>query len=72
MGTPGLSRLGTASAWIIGRLEQSPIIEIDESRSDFVENDQLHIFMQEIEPEKLENFELLINQSINPESEAAE
>ena len=42
--------MGTASAWIIGRIENSPSMLIDEQRSDFVRQNQLHLFVQEILP----------------------
>ena len=50
---PRLSRIGTASAWIIARLETSPILSIDTERSDFVLLDELHLFVQELPPEDM-------------------
>lgn len=51
--SPRISRLGTASAWIIGRCTQSPIMEIDEMHSDFIPETQDHFFIQEILPEEM-------------------
>lgn len=60
MATPKLSRLGTASAWIVGRLRKSPVIEIDESNGDFVSQDELHLFVQPIDPDRLRNAAVLL------------
>lgn len=48
-----LSRMGVARAWIIGRINKSTAMTIDESRSDFVPHEGTHIFIQEIPPEEL-------------------
>ena len=50
---PRLSRVGTTRAWIMGKLSKSPIIEVDEDRSDFVPEKGTHIFVQEIDLEDL-------------------
>jgi hypothetical protein len=50
---PRISRFGAASAWIMGRLEHSPIMTIDEQRSDFIPQEHLHLFVQEIRPEDM-------------------
>ena len=50
---PRLSRLGDATAWVIGRIENSPIMSIDEQRCDFVRGEQFHLFVQEIRPEDM-------------------
>ena len=50
---PRLENAHGASAWIIGRIEESPILRIDESRSDFVPEEHLHFYMQEILPEEM-------------------
>ena len=50
---PKLSRQGTASAWVIGRLKSSPTLKIDGHRSDFAPGDGLHLYIQEILPEDL-------------------
>ncbi len=50
---PRLSRVGTTRAWIMGKLSKSPIIEIDEDRSDFVPEKGTHLFVQEIDLEDL-------------------
>lgn len=54
---PKVSHVGAVSAWLVGRLEESPIIAIDDSRSDFVTQAALHVFIQEILPEDMpDNF----------------
>ena len=45
--------MGTASAWIVGRTENPAIIAIDEGRSDFISNEHVHLFIQEILPENM-------------------
>ena len=50
---PRISRLGTANAWIIARLEDSPILNIDEQRTEFVPHQEMHLFVQEILPEDM-------------------
>ena len=50
---PRLSRVGTTRAWIMGKLSKSPIIEVDEDRSDFVSEKGTHLFVQEIEIDDL-------------------
>lgn len=57
---PRIKRLGAASAWIIGRVEHSPIMAIDENRSDFVPHDEFHIFVQEIRPEDMPDAALFL------------
>lgn len=60
---PRISHLGAASAWLIGRVEKSPILEIDEQRSDFVPQKQLHLFIQEILPEDMPDASLFLGAS---------
>lgn len=50
---PRLSRAGTSSAWFVGRLKESPILEIDSRRSDFFAHDGLHLYVQEILPDDI-------------------
>lgn len=50
---PRVSRYGTASAWIIGRMKKSPELSIDRKRSDFFVHDGLHLYVQEILPEDM-------------------
>ncbi|MCH8992216.1 MAG: chorismate-binding protein, partial [Acidobacteria bacterium] len=57
---PRISRMGTASAWIIGRIENSPIMVIDEQRSDFVPQEQFHLFVQEILPKDMPDADLMM------------
>jgi hypothetical protein len=53
--SPRISRLGAASAWIIGSVKNSPILSFDEQRSDFVQQEEYHFFVQEILPEDMPN-----------------
>lgn len=57
---PRLARLGTASAWIIARIDDSPIITIDEQHSDFVPQEHLHLYVQEILPENMPDAALFL------------
>lgn len=50
---PRVSRFGTASAWIVGRLKTSPILSIDRKRCDFFPHEGLHLYVQEILPEDI-------------------
>lgn len=50
---PRLSRVGTTRGWIIGKLSKSPIMAIDEDRTDFVPEKGTHLFVQELEIEDL-------------------
>ena len=50
---PAISQLGTANAWIIGRMAKSPIMAIDEQNSDFIPQREAHLFIQEILPEDI-------------------
>jgi hypothetical protein len=50
---PRLSRLGTASAWIVGQVSRSSNLTIDEEHSDFVPDEGLHLYIQEIRPEDI-------------------
>ena len=52
---PRISRLGTATAWIIGRLEESPILTIDEQQTQFTPREELHLFIQQILPADMPN-----------------
>lgn len=67
---PKLSRLGTASAWIVGRVEVSPILTIDEQRGDFVLHDEQHYVIQEILPEDMPAASLFFNEPENSEIES--
>jgi len=69
---PRISHLGTASAWIIGRIENPPIISIDEQRSDFVVQEQFHLFVQEILPEDMPDTSFFLKSGNGPATEAAE
>ena len=48
-----LSTMGVPRAWIIGQVKNSPISRIEEDRSDFILQKEVHLFMQEIDLEDL-------------------
>jgi hypothetical protein len=49
--TPKIPYLGGSTAWIIGEISKSSILQIDEQHSDFDEEDgPVHLFLQEIQP----------------------
>ena len=50
---PTVDRPGAASAWIVALIEDSPIMRIDEGRSEFVPQADLHLYVQEILPEDM-------------------
>jgi hypothetical protein len=58
---PRLVRLGTAGAWIIALINDSPILSIDKQRSDFVPQEHLHVYMQEILPEDMPDAALFVS-----------
>ena len=60
---PRISRLGTASAWIIAQVDESPILKIDELRTEFVPHHELHVFVQEILPEEMPDASLFLKPS---------
>jgi len=50
---PQTAYKGATSAWIVGEISRSPILSIDESRSDFQSLQSRHLFLQEIPIEDL-------------------
>lgn len=50
---PRISRLGTASAWIIAAIPESPVLNIDEDKNDFTTHTGSHFFVQEIDPQHM-------------------
>lgn len=50
---PRVAFPGATGAWIVGRLAESPDLQIDPQRSEFVLTDELHVFLQQIPPESL-------------------
>lgn len=50
---PRVSRVGAASAWIFGRIDDFSIMTIDQKNSDFIPYEHFHLFIQEILPEDL-------------------
>ncbi len=55
-----LPRMGTAGAWIVGRLSKSPVLKIDEGWTDFTVNDEIHLFLQELQSEEIEDLTALM------------
>ena len=64
-----VSRMGTANAWIVGRVKNSPAIEIDEDRSDFLPQEGTHFFVQELRPEEMPNVVQFAKSQIVTDSE---
>jgi hypothetical protein len=56
---PRLDRLGTTSAWIVGRLLESPILSLDEQHNEFTMQEGLHLFLQEIRQEDMPDASVL-------------
>lgn len=50
---PFIGRGNSAEAWLIGTMDESPIIEIDEARTEFIPDRHLHLFMQRLRPEDM-------------------
>jgi hypothetical protein len=67
-----ISRLGAASAWIIGRVEHSPAMTIDERRTDFIAQESMHILIQEIRPEDMPDTALFFGAGTGKPGEKAE
>jgi hypothetical protein len=63
---PTISRLGTASAWIIGAIKNSPIMQIDAEHSDFNPQESTHLFIQEILPEDMPEASLFLGPNPPP------
>jgi len=51
---PRIAHLGSASAWVIGRLRESPLLTIDSVGSDFLPRAELHLLIQEIPRENIQ------------------
>lgn len=49
---PRISAVTGATAWLIGRVADSPSLRIDSAGSDFMERGSLHVIVQEIDPEQ--------------------
>lgn len=69
---PRIPRVGMACAWIIGSIDESPILEIDEDHSDFITQQSFHNFVQLITPDQMPESLKLILQAITAEAEKAE
>ncbi len=63
---PRIPLMGSASAWIIALVKDSPILAIDERRSDFVPQEHLHLFVQQILPEEMPDAALFLH--TNPDA----
>lgn len=55
---PRISRMGVATAWIVGRLKDSPGLRIDRPGTDFTPQEELHLFVQEIRPDEMPDADL--------------
>jgi hypothetical protein len=66
---PRISRLGTASAWIIGRIQNPPGLSIDRAGTDFVPQESLHLFIQEIRPENMPDASLFLNSQVHAQQQ---
>ena len=61
----------SARAWIYGRMRNSSALTVDQARSDFSEHEQLHIVLQEIDPQQM-NLDGLFGPLLeDPEQETA-
>jgi hypothetical protein len=61
---PKIAHLGASTAWIIGRIRKSSIMQIDRQHSDFEEEDEpVHLFLQEIRPGDLIDADGFLRQS---------
>jgi hypothetical protein len=69
---PRINRLGTASAWIIATLEDSPMLTIDEPHSEFIPRQHLHLYIQEIRPEDMADARLFLGTAPGAESTSGE
>lgn len=60
---PKIAHLGTSSAWLIGQVSTSSVLQIDEQHSDFDPDDEpRHLFLQEIDPGDLFDPEQILRQ----------
>jgi hypothetical protein len=44
---------GASDIWIVGRVNQSPLLTIDDEHSDFEQFDGIHYYMQKLTPEEI-------------------
>ncbi len=59
---PKLSRMDTTSAWIVGRLSESPVLQLDERHNEFtLQENGLHLFIQELRPEDMPDASLFLS-----------
>ena len=66
---PRLGRVGTAKAWIVGTLIRSPVLQIDTKHTEFVPQDEFHVFVQEILPEDMAAAELFLGPELESPDE---
>jgi len=72
---PEIERRGDASAWIVATLNASPNLSIDEARTQFLPQGDVHILIQQIRPEDMPDGNLFIGNAPPPpatETESAE
>jgi hypothetical protein len=53
LSAPRIALDGSASAWIIAQIDESPIMQINREQSDFDPLEPVHLYVQEIRPEDL-------------------
>lgn len=63
---PGIARENSTAAWLIARIEQSPIIQIDEDNTEFISDQHLHLFMQRVDPDAMPAITDLIGSKPGP------
>jgi hypothetical protein len=68
---PRIAYDGATSAWIVARISRSPILAIDEQRSDFKPLQELHLFVQEILSEDMPDEWVKLQQSVLEQQQKA-
>jgi len=54
--------MDTTSAWIVGRLSESPVLQLDERHNEFtLQENGLHLFIQELRPEDMPDASLFLS-----------
>ena len=63
---PGIARENSTAAWLIARIEQSPIIQIDEDNTEFISDQHLHLFVQRVDADAMPGITDLIGSPSRP------
>lgn len=50
---PRLSPIETTAAWFVGRLAESPTLAVERGWSEFLVNDEIHLYVQQLRPEEI-------------------